>query len=222
MNTALSASARRRLAWLAIVAAAFGLARIDSAPLERFTSGIAQARLLGIWSATPGSVAAERARCAAQSCAVARLTIPGQRIERIVLSHADGRAPSGGWGHRAGTPLPAAAGNTVFRVHRRADARLLQALALGDALVVELLDGRQFVYQVDTVDTAGRRQVRVVYDTRAAELTLISRHPDNPGLRHVVRAKRISAPLVADLDAGIGRGGEKGVRTFGRPAAHSV
>lgn len=197
MSSALSALARRRLALLGIVAAAFGLARIDSAPLDRFAAEVAQARLLRSWSVSPRADGMQAARCAAGSCAVARLTIAGQRIERIVLSHADDRVPSGGWGHLAGTPLPTAPGNTVFRVYRRADARLLQALAPGDALVVELADARQFVYRVDAVDTADRRHARVVYDTRAAQLTLISRHPDDPGLRCVVRARRVSAPLMA-------------------------
>jgi len=203
------ADVRRRLAWLAIAAAAFGLAHTDSPPLERFSTKLAQARLQQAWHAlpdpTPGGAGADARAggdaagpaCTSRSCAVARLVVPARRAERIVVSHSVGRLPVGGWGHLAGTPLLGPAGNTVFHVHRGADARLLQSLSAGDTLVVELPDARQFVYRVETVDTADRRQVRVVHDTRAAQLTLIARHPDDPRLRCVVRATRLAAPLVA-------------------------
>jgi sortase A len=197
VNIELGPVARRRLAWLGIAAAAFGLARLDSAPLDRFTTRVAQTRLQHAWHPVPSSPADAAARCAARPCAVARLIVPAQRTERIVLSQAAHRASAAGWGHLIGTPLPGAEGNTVFHAYQREDARLLLALAPGDALVVELPDARQFVYRVDAIDTADRRHVRVVYDTRAAQLTLIARHPDDPGLRCVVRASWVSAPLVA-------------------------
>lgn len=196
MRDRLSPRARRRIAWLAIAAAAFGLAHAQSPALERFAFGVAQARLQQAWHPAPPADASA-ARCPARTCPVARIIVPGQRAERIVVSQSEERAPAGGWGHLSGTPLPAATGNTVFRVYPLADARLLRSLAPGDALVVELQDARQFVYRVETVDTTDRRQARVKYDTRAAQLTLVARHPEDPGLRYVVRASRETAPIIA-------------------------
>ncbi|MCZ7563672.1 MAG: hypothetical protein M5U08_07545 [Burkholderiales bacterium] len=206
----LRSETRRRLVWLASVAAAFGLAHTDSPPLERFSTKLAQEQLQQAWRARPAPLPAVRSRtgagaaaagaaapCTNRSCAVARLIVPARRAERIVVSHPAGRMPVGGWGHLAGTPLLATAGNTVFHIYRSSDARLVQLLSVGDTLVVELADTRQFVYRVETVDTADRRQVRLAHDTRAAQLTLIARHPDDARLRRVVRAVRLATPVVA-------------------------
>ncbi|MCG6877491.1 MAG: sortase [Betaproteobacteria bacterium] len=193
---------RKRLLWLGVGVLAFGLSQADSPAISQWKVSVAQALLQRSWSEP---VAEHGTGCSSQSgakaCPVARLSIPGQRAARIVLRQASERAPVGGWGHLAGTPLPGAVGNAVFRIYAPQDRVLLQRLRRGDTLVVELPDARQFAYRVTEARMADRRAIRVEYRTHGPELTLISRAPgDTQGdMRLVISAALLPAPRVAGM-----------------------
>lgn len=193
----MDATTRKRLLWLGIGALAFGLFQAGSLPLSPLSASVSQALLQRSWSEPAPAVA----DCRRSSCSVARLSIPGQRAARIILRQTGDRAPAGGWGHLAGTPLPGAPGNTVFRVYAPADGALLQRLRRGDTLVVELPDARQFAYRVTVARVADRRAIHVDYDsdTRDAGLILISHQPgDRSGeIRLVVNAELLPTPRMA-------------------------
>ncbi len=187
---------RKRLLWLGVGVLAFGLSQTESPPIGHLEARVAQALLNRSWSEPPQA----EANCAGRAgCPVARISIPGQRAVRIVLRQSGDLAPTGGWGHLAGTPLPDAPGNTVFRIYAPEDGVLLRQLRRGDTIVVELPDARQFVYRVSEARVTERRAVRVDDDTRGTDLTLISRQADDAraDLRIVVHARLQPAPLVA-------------------------
>jgi len=197
----MSPVARERLLWLGVGVLAFGLSQTGSPPLGHLNASVSQALLKRDWSAPVKAGASCQGRSGGSVCPVARLSIPGQRAARIVLRQSSDRAPAGGWGHLAGTPLPGTGGNTVFRVYTPEDGALLQQLRRGDTLVVELSDARQFAYRVTVARVADRRAVRVDYETDGADLTLISRQPGDlrGDMRLVVNAALLPAPLMARL-----------------------
>jgi len=197
---ALGSITRKRLLSLGIGVLVFCLSQAHSPALERWNGRVTQTLLQRSWGdSVPTARAGCPGRSGARACLVARLSIPGQQAARIVSSQSTNRAPAGGWGHLAGTPLPGAAGNAVFQVYAPEDGVLLQRLRRGDALVIELPDARQFAFRVTEARLADWRAIRVEQATRGPELTLIARAPgDVRGeMRLVVNAALLPIPLEA-------------------------
>lgn len=193
---------RKRLLSLGIGVLVYCLAQADSPALDRWNAKLAQALLQRTWSeAVPAARADCPGRPGARACLVARLSIPAQHAARIVSSQSSNRAPAGGWGHLAGTPLPGATGNAVLQIYAPADGVLLQRLRRGDTLVVELPDARQFAFRVTDARLTDWRAIRVERETRGPELTLISHDPgDVRGERRlVVNAALLPVPLEAGI-----------------------
>jgi sortase A len=68
---------------------------------------------------------------------VARLVVPSEDVEMIVLAGASGRTLAFGPGHLKGTPLPGQAGNAVISGHRDTHFAFLARLHLADEVDVE-------------------------------------------------------------------------------------
>lgn len=203
----MGAATRKRLLWLGVGVLVFGLSQAVSLPISPLNAKVSQALLKGDWSKPAKAGVNCPGNPDGSNCPVARISIPGQHAVRIVLRQSGDRAPAGGWGHLAGTPLPGAGGNTVFRIYAPEDGALLQQLRRGDTLVVELPDARRFVYRVTAARVADRRAVRVDYDTGGAALTLISRQPGDlrGDMRLVVNATLLPAPLMASAPRALER-----------------
>lgn len=184
---------RRRLAFTALVAA--GLWQLGSGLALHAKAWAAQALIEQAWRRNLVEARAHARPWAwADTTAVARLTFVEQAHSLIVLDGDSGRVLAFGPGHRAGSPLPGSAGNSVVSGHRDTHFRVLERLARGQHIEVQRLDGRRRTYRIVATRVVDRRDLRVVADHGIDELTLVTCWPFDamrPGgpLRYVVSAQ---------------------------------
>ncbi|MGE0801284.1 MAG: class GN sortase [Lautropia sp.] len=146
--------------------------------------------------------AVERPWSWADTTPVARLEFVRQRASMVVLAGDSGRVLAFGPGHRTGTALPGASGNSVVAAHRDTHFKVLQRVGIGDPIRVEDVAGRVTVYRVDRLDIVDEHDTAVLTQAGADRLTLVTcwpfdaltpRGPD----RYVVVASRLSPPMAA-------------------------
>lgn len=144
---------------------------------------------------------------------VARLIAQDGRINQIVLAGGSGRTLAFGPGHLDASALPGARGNSVIAGHRDTHFAFLKDLALGEALVVESVDGVRHRYTVVDLDVVDARRASIVLDSDEAMLTLVTCYPfeaREPGgpLRYVVTAVKSAEtpPGLAAVSTGISPG----------------
>jgi sortase A len=124
---------------------------------------------------------------------VARLFVPGQDVDLVVLAGASGRTLAFGPGHLPATPLPGEDGNAVVSGHRDTHFAFLRRLRVGDRMVVERRDGERRRYVVRRTFVVDHRETWVAEDAGDTRLTLVTCYPFDalrPGgpLRYVVSA----------------------------------
>jgi len=125
----------------------------------------------------------------------------------IVLEGSSGRNLAFGPVHDAASVAPGALGNSVIEGHRDTHFKMLRASKPGDRVTIEALDGSQSVFVVTDVRIVDSRRTRIVLDTDAALLTLVTCYPFdaiNPGgpLRWIVTAERLRPkPALASMAA---------------------
>jgi sortase A len=131
---------------------------------------------------------------------VAKLTLGEGRAATtlVVLEGSSGRNLAFGPVHDAASVAPGAIGNSVIEGHRDTHFKILRAAKPGDRVTVEGLDGSRSVFVVTDVRIVDSRRTRIVLDTDAALLTLVTCYPFDaisPGgpLRWLVTAERLSA-----------------------------
>jgi sortase A len=108
---------------------------------------------------------------------VARLRVPDQHRELIVLEGASGQALAFGPAHVLGTALPGAPGSTAIVGHRDTHFRFLRDLRNGDRLEVESLDGARLGYVVTALRIVDTRLERLALDGETGLLRLITCYP---------------------------------------------
>jgi sortase A len=131
---------------------------------------------------------------------VAKLTVGEGRAATtlFVLEGSSGRNLAFGPVHDAASVAPGAIGNSVIEGHRDTHFKILRPAKPGDRVTVEGLDGSRSVFVVTDVRIVDSRRTRIVLDTDAALLTLVTCYPFDaisPGgpLRWLVTAERLSA-----------------------------
>ena len=131
---------------------------------------------------------------------VAKLTLGEGRAATtlFVLEGSSGRNLAFGPVHDAASVAPGAIGNSVIEGHRDTHFKILRAAKPGDRVTVEALDGSRSVFLVTDVRIVDSRRTRIVLDTNAALLTLVTCYPFDaisPGgpLRWLVTAERLSS-----------------------------
>jgi sortase A len=125
---------------------------------------------------------------------VARVTVDGRDADVLVLAGASGRTLAWGPGHLDDSAPLGSAGNAVLSAHRDTHFRFLRDMAAGDAIGVELPDGRQYRYRVREAYVADVQALRLPRNTAVPTLTLVTCYPFDaivPGgpLRYVVVAE---------------------------------
>lgn len=130
----------------------------------------------------------------ADTVPLARIRQPRLGIEQIVLDGASGRVLAFGPGHVVGTARPGAEGNVVISGHRDTHFRWLEALREGDALILEVDDGRLLGYAVTGLAIHHESDTRLLDPLAPSQLRLITCYPFDaldPGsaLRYVVTAR---------------------------------
>lgn len=108
---------------------------------------------------------------------VARLSIPGQGRDLIVLEGASGQALAFGPAHVLGTALPGEAGSSAIVGHRDTHFRFLRELRSGDRIELERHDGTRLSYRVSALRIVDSRRERLPLGTEVESLRLITCYP---------------------------------------------
>jgi sortase A len=90
--------------------------------------------------------------------------------------------------------MPGEVGNTVIAGHRDTHFRFLRDVESGDRLTIESSEGIKHVYEVIGLDIVDSRKGRLLLDTEAAMLSLVTCYPFDAvvaggPLRYVVTAR---------------------------------
>lgn len=191
----------------AVLMLAVGLWHLGAAGWMQAKALLAQALIHRAWSGNlAGGAAVKRPWSWADTTPVARLEFVRQRRSMIVLSGDSGRVLAFGPGHRAGSALPGAGGNSVISAHRDTHFAVLAELGVGDPIELENLEGRTVRYRVDRLDVVDEHDLAVTGQRGIDELTLVTCWPFDtlvPGgpLRYVVSATRLGARTAAPAAA---------------------
>lgn len=129
----------------------------------------------------------------ADTIPVARLTVPGHAIDRIVLEGDSGRTLAFGPGWSPASATPGGHGTTLVSGHRDTHFAFLQTLADGDEVQVQTPTGTLARYRITERFVTDSRNQRIAPAADVDELWLITCWPFNavvPGgpLRFVARA----------------------------------
>ncbi|MDX1584816.1 MAG: class GN sortase, partial [Thermoanaerobaculia bacterium] len=184
-------SSRRIVTVLLLVA---GLGTVVEAAWIPLKARLAQTLLEHAWDRARGGEIGAKPWSWADTTPVAKLRIPSQTSEMIVLDGASGRTLAFGPGHVNGTALPGAEGNSVLAGHRDTHFRVLEEVTRGDRLEIDTLDGRTVAYVVTSVQIVMEDEVGVLRQDDRRRLTLVTCYPFDairPGgpMRYVVVAR---------------------------------
>jgi len=182
----------------AILILAAGLWFIGGAAWLQGKALLAQALIQRAWTANlDGGEPQARPWSWADTTPVGRLEFVGQRKSMIVLAGDSGRVLAFGPGHRPGSALPGASGNSVISAHRDTHFAVLEELGVGDLVNVESVAGQTVTYRVDRLDVIDEHDLSVTEQRGIDQLTLVTCWPFHaiaPGgpLRYVVTAFRLT------------------------------
>ena len=159
---------------------------------------LAQVLLEAAWQQTRAGETHVRPWNWADTWPLARLALPAQGADLIVLEGASVRNLAFGPGHLSSSPLPGESGNSVIIGHRDTHFAALEAVGRGDVVIVERSD-RQLAYRVTDIAVVHESQVGILEDIGTDALTLITCYPFDavdPGTseRYVVVAERVQDP----------------------------
>ncbi|MDH4040029.1 MAG: class GN sortase [Gammaproteobacteria bacterium] len=125
---------------------------------------------------------------------VARLRVPGQRVERLVLAGDSGNALAFGPGHAGASAPLGSAGLAVIGGHRDTHFAFLRRLLPGARIELQLPDGTWRAYLVETIDVVDARAQALPRLVGEERLLLVTCYPfdtlrSNGPLRYVVGAR---------------------------------
>ena len=137
---------------------------------------------------------------------VARLSVPEQDIDMIVLAGVAGRTLAFGPGHMSASPMPGRQGNSVIAGHRDTHFLFLRQLTVNDHIAVETATGDHYWFKVVEMGITDTRLSKIQLDTEGELLTLVTCYPFDaiePGgpLRYVVVARRMEGHEFGDTRA---------------------
>jgi sortase A len=108
---------------------------------------------------------------------IARLRVPGQGQDLIILDGASGQALAFGPAHILGTAIPGQTGSAAIVGHRDTHFRFLRELRSGDAVEIERRDGVRLRYTVTGLRIVDTRVERLYLDSEEASLRLVTCYP---------------------------------------------
>jgi sortase A len=157
---------------------------------------VAQIMLMRAWQRTRHGDPRAKPWPWADTWPVARLEFPEHDVDLIVLAGATGSTLAFGPGHLSGTARPGEPGNCVVSAHRDTHFAFLRYVLPGEKIVMETPEGNRQLFRVTARHIVYDRDVRVLDDSGATTLTLLTCYPFDaiiPGgpLRYVVRAEPV-------------------------------
>jgi sortase A len=166
---------RRRIV---IACAVLGAALLVQSGWIHAKALLAQVLIARAWERTLAGDLSARPWPWADTTPVARLMLPGAPPRTVtVLAGASGRNLAFGPVHDSASVLPGEPGNSVIAAHRDTHFRSLRTVRVGDRLYVERADGTSRVFAVVDRRVVDARTTRILLDSDAARLTLVTCHP---------------------------------------------
>lgn len=158
-------------------------------------AALAQVLLHGAWLEARAGKAEPRPWPWADMWPIARLQSPAHGVDLIVLEGATGSTTAFAPGHIIGTASPGADGNVGIAAHRDTHFAFLEQVTVGEELRLELPDGRERAFQVESMQVVHQRDTSSLA-AEGARLTLVTCFPFRtpvPGgpLRYVVQARAL-------------------------------
>ena len=155
---------------------------------------LAQLLLQRAWSRTLAGETAVKPWPWADTWPVARLLVPSQHIDQIVLEGAYGRTLAFGPGHVESAEPVDSAGNIILTGHRDTHFRFLQWLKPNEVIELEMTTGHRRRYRVEETRIADSRNAWIGSTQDQAQLMMVTCYPFDavqPGgpLRYVVTAR---------------------------------
>jgi sortase A len=185
----------RTLALLIVSLLAVGLWQIGEGSWIYAKARLAQYLLQRAWSRTLAGETTVKPWPWADTWPVARLTVPSQHIDLIVLNGAYGRSLAFGPGYVESTALPGTSGTTILTGHRDTHFRFLQRLKPREEIVMETAEEIRHRYLVLDTRIVDSRTASIGLGENDDRLVLVTCYPFDsivPGgpLRYVVVAKK--------------------------------
>ncbi len=140
------------------VLAAGGLWLTASALFILVKAAVAQILLHRAWDTTLAGGAQVRPWPWADTWPVARLRLPDQDTELIVLAGVSGQALAFGPGHVSGTAPPGETGISMIGGHRDTHLAVLADIRVGHRVEIQRADGKRRRYRVAAMSIADARQ----------------------------------------------------------------
>lgn len=174
----------------------FGLWQLGGAGFIHAKALVAQELTKAAWEETLERGGQVKPWHWADTYPVARLRVPSQKIDQIVLSGASGRVLAFGPGHLDGTALPGEAGLSLVSGHRDTHFTFLKDLMPGEALALQDRDGDWVQYRVTATQVVDSRSARLGAPAGGRHLALVTCYPFDSvqvggPLRYVVFAEAL-------------------------------
>jgi sortase A len=127
---------------------------------------------------------------------VARLTVPSQGIDKLILNGAQGNSLAFAPGAMTEFAQPGTVGTAIVGGHRDTDFSFLKDLVLGDELRLQTATGEWQNYEVMAFDVVDGRNAHIETTSQGQSLLLVTCYPFDalvPGgpLRYVVSTRRV-------------------------------
>ncbi len=156
-------------------------------------AGLAQHLLQRAWSRTLAGETNSKPWPWADTWPVARLVVPSQHIDQIVLEGAYGRTLAFGPGHVETAQPIGSAGTVILTGHRDTHFSFLQQLEQGDVIELETVAGIHRRYRVQETHVADSRDASIGIEQGQSQLVLVTCYPFDEiqaggPLRYVVTA----------------------------------
>lgn len=128
---------------------------------------------------------------------VARLWVPGQKVDLYVLAGAQGNSLAFGPGHMHGTALPGE-GVSVIGGHRDTHFGFLQQVAAGEEILLQTSAGNLVRYRVQSAEVVDSRHQPLLINPHGRGLVLVTCYPFDAlsprgPLRYVIWAEEVTA-----------------------------
>lgn len=144
-------------------------------------AGLAQHLLQRAWSRSLAGKEAVRPWPWADTWPVARLTVPSEQRDLIVLHGAYGRTLAFGPGYVESSASPGSAGTTILTGHRDTHFAFLKQLRPGELITIHTIDGHSRSYRVTQRRIADSRTDGIALTTDRSTLVLVTCYPfDTP------------------------------------------
>ncbi len=184
----------RTLTVLVVCLLAIGVWQLGEGSWIYAKAGLAQHLLQRAWSRTLAGETHRKPWPWADTWPVARLIVPSQNIDQIVLEGAYGRTLAFGPGHVESARPIGASDTVILTGHRDTHFRFLKRLQRNDAIELETAKGIRRRYRVRDRRIADSRTDSIGTEQDQPQLVLVTCYPFDavtPGgpLRYVVTAK---------------------------------